>query len=75
MQAAKPTVRNGYIVRTGRGYSFEELVEAGLDPRVARKSGIPVDVLRLSKHAENIEQLKSIVKTMQPRESTKKKKE
>ncbi|HEV8404900.1 MAG TPA: ribosomal protein L13e [Nitrososphaera sp.] len=74
MQAAKPTVRNGYIVRTGRGYSFGELVEAGLDPRVARKSGIPVDVLRRSKHAENIEQLKSIVKTMQPRESTKKSK-
>ncbi len=78
MQAAKPTVRNGYIIRTGRGYSLGELMEAGLNSRVARKSGMPVDVLRRSKHAENIEQLKSIVKTMQPRKSakkTKKKKE
>jgi ribosomal protein L13E len=74
MQAAKPTVRNGYIVRTGRGYSLGELMEASLNPHFARKRGIPVDVLRQSKHAENIEKLKSVVKTMQPRESTKKSK-
>ena len=60
MQVAKPTVRNDYVVRKGRGYSFEELKEAGLDPRTARKSGVPVDVWRQTKHPENVEQLKSI---------------
>ncbi len=72
MQAAKPTVRSGYIVRAGRGYSLGELKEAGLDPRVARKSGVPVDVWRQTKHPENVEQLKSIAKTTEP---AKKKKE
>lgn len=60
MQVAKPTVRNGYVVRKGRGYSFGELKEAGLDPRTARKGGVPVDVWRQTKYPENVEQLKSI---------------
>jgi large subunit ribosomal protein L13e len=60
MQVAKPIVRNGYIVRKGRGYSLGELKEAGLDPRVARKSGVPVDVWRQTKHPENVNQLKSV---------------
>jgi ribosomal protein L13E len=60
MQVAKPTVRNGYVVRKGRGYSLEELKEAGLDPRAARKDGVPVDVWRQTKYPENVEQLKSI---------------
>lgn len=60
MQTAKPTVRNGYVVRKGRGYSLDELKEAGLDPRIARKSRVPVDVWRQTKYPENIEQLKSI---------------
>jgi large subunit ribosomal protein L13e len=64
MQAARPTVRKGYIVRMGRGYSLDELKEADLDPRVARKSGVPVDVWRQTKHEENVEQLKSIAKTI-----------
>jgi len=74
MQAVKPTVRNGYIIRTARGYSLGELKEAGLDPRGARKNGVPVDVLRRGKYPENIEQLKSIVKTIKPHQSTKKSK-
>lgn len=71
MQGAKPTVRNGYIIRTGRGYSFDELKEAGIDPRVARKSGVPVDAWRQTKHPENVEQLKSIAKTIQSRKRPK----
>ncbi|HEY3094502.1 MAG TPA: ribosomal protein L13e [Nitrososphaera sp.] len=74
MQAAKPIVRNGYIVRAGRGYSLGELKEAGLDSRTARKGGMPVDVWRQTKHPENVEQLKSIVKTSEPRQSAKKSK-
>jgi len=71
MQAARPTVRNGYIIRTGRGYSFEELKEAGVDPRVARKSGVPVDVWRHTKHSENVEQLKSVSKAIESRRGSK----
>jgi large subunit ribosomal protein L13e len=71
MQGAKPTVRSGYIIRTGRGYSFDELKEAGIDPRVARKSGVPVDAWRQTKHPENVEQLKSIAKTIQSRKRPK----
>jgi large subunit ribosomal protein L13e len=74
MQGA--TVRHGYIVRTGRGYSLEELKEAGIDPRVARKAGVPVDVWRQTKHPENVGQLKSIAKNFKPKkEKPKKKKE
>ncbi|HKZ61578.1 MAG TPA: ribosomal protein L13e [Nitrososphaera sp.] len=75
MQAAKPTVRNGYIVRTGRGYSFEELKEAGIDPRIARRRGVPVDVWRQTKHPDNVEQLKSISKTIEPRKAATRKEE
>lgn len=67
MQSAKPIVRNGYIVRTGRGYSFDELKEAGIDPRAARKQGVPVDVWRDTKHPENVEQLKSVSKAIESR--------
>ena len=71
MQAAKPTVRSGYIIRKGRGYSLGELKDAAIDPRVARKSGMPVDVWRQTKHLENVEQLKSIIKTIEPHKKKK----
>jgi len=71
MQAAKVTVRNGFIIRKGRGYSFDELKEAGIDPRVARKSSVPVDVWRRSKHPENVEQLKSVSKAIESRSESK----
>lgn len=71
MQAAKVTVRNGFIIRKGRGYSFDELKEAGIDPRVARKSSVPVDVWRRSKHPENVEQLKSVSKAIESRSKSK----
>lgn len=74
MQGA--TVRNGFIVRTGRGYSLEELEEVGIDPRAARKIGVPVDLWRQTKHSENVDRLKSIAKTVeQKKEKASKKKE
>jgi ribosomal protein L13E len=74
MQAAKPAVRSGYYyIRKGRGYSLEELKEAGIDPRVARKKGVPVDVWRQTKHPKNIEQLKSVMKTIEPHKAAAKK--
>ena len=59
----KRPIRNIELVRKGRGFSKPELNESGLNNiRIARKSGIPVDVLRKTKISENIERLKSIVK-------------
>ena len=77
MLAAKPTVKSGFYIRKGRGYSFGELKEAGIDPRIVRKNGVPVDVWRQTKHPENVEQLKSAMKTSEPRKADrgKKKKE
>jgi large subunit ribosomal protein L13e len=77
MQGTKPIVKHGYIIRTGRGYSFEELKEAGMDPRLARKSGVSVDVWRQTKHPENVDRLKSAAKNFKPKKekASKKKKE
>ena len=75
---ARPTVRHGYIIRLGRGYSLQELKVAGIDPRFARRSGVPVDVWRQTEHPENVDQLKSIAKNFKPKienASRKKKKE
>jgi ribosomal protein L13E len=65
MQVAKPIVKKGYITRKGRGYSVQELQETSLNPRVARKNGVPVDVWRQTKHPENVEQLKSVQKAIE----------
>ena len=67
VQINKPIVRrptrNIELVRKGRGFSKPELKESGLNNiRVARKSGIPVDVFRKTKISENIEQLTPIVR-------------
>src|SRR6185503_12755982 len=72
---AKPVIKRnfGYVVRKGRGYSLEELKEAGLDRRAAQNNGVPVDVWRKTKLAENIEQLKPVAKAI--KESPKKEKQ
>lgn len=64
MEGAK--VKRGYITRRGRGYSIEELKEAGIDMRIARKNRVPVDMWRQTKHQENVDQLKPIVKNLKP---------
>ena len=50
----------GNIVRNARGYSIEEMKDAGIDPKLANVSRIPLDRLRKSKHDENVELLKKI---------------
>ena len=80
MQINKPIVkspiRNIELIRKGRGFSKPELKESGLNNiRIARKSGIPVDVLRKTKIPENIEQLKPIVKEVLDSRKTAGKKE
>ena len=65
-EIAKPVIKRkfGYVVRKGRGYSLEELKEAGLDRNIARNIGVPVDVWRKTKLAANVDQLKPVVKTV-----------
>jgi ribosomal protein L13E len=80
MQINKPIVkspiRNIELIRKGRGFSKPELKESGLNNiRIARKSGIPVDVFRKTKIPENIEQLKPIVKEVLDSRKTAGKKE
>ncbi len=57
----KRSIRGIELVRKGRGFSKSELKESGIDNiKIARKNGIPVDDLRKTTIAENIEQLKPI---------------
>lgn len=57
----KRSIRGIELVRKGRGFSKFELKESGINNiKIARKNGIPVDVLRKTTIPENIEQLKPI---------------
>ncbi|MEM2084061.1 MAG: ribosomal protein L13e, partial [Nitrososphaerota archaeon] len=49
--------------RIGRGFSINELKEAGITLDEARKIGIYIDFRRRSKHTENIEKLKELIKS------------
>lgn len=66
------TVKEGS--RVGRGFSIAELKEAGLDARTARKHGVPTDVWRDTKYDENVEQLKTIAKSVKDSKKAEKKK-
>ena len=66
------TVKQGS--RTGRGFSLDELKEAGLNARIARKHGIPTDVWRSTKYEENVEALKASVKSIKETPTKEKKK-
>lgn len=66
------TVKQGS--RTGRGFSLDELKEAGLNARIARKHGIPTDVWRSTKYEENVEALKAAVKSIKETPTKEKKK-
>ena len=49
------------ITRKGRGFSLNELKEAGVTIDVAKKLGIPVDKRRRSRREENVKALKEFV--------------
>ena len=66
------TVNDGS--RVGRGFSMAELKEAGLDARTARKHGVPTDVWRDTKYEQNVEQLKTIAKSVKDSKKAEKKK-
>lgn len=56
-----PIVKRGSRVRAGKGFSIDELKEAGLNPGEARHLGVPVDQRRSTSYSENVEGLKEWV--------------
>jgi large subunit ribosomal protein L13e len=60
MHHIKPVItkQNGKQ-RPGKGFSPDEIKEAGLDAGSARKLGVPVDRKRRTSHEANIEALKA----------------
>jgi ribosomal protein L13E len=61
----KCQIRGVTLVRNGRGFSKSELKEAGIvDIRMAKNKGIPIDVLRKTTIAENVEQLRPVAKDL-----------
>ena len=64
-------IRGVEFIRNGRGFSKYELKEAGIvDIRMAKNRGIPIDVLRKTTKAENVEQLRPIAKDLLNRRKT-----
>jgi len=47
--------------RSGKGFSREELKEAGIDLKTALRLQIPVDMRRKTKWAENVEALRDFL--------------
>ena len=67
----KHEIKGVTLVRNGRGFSKSELKEAGVvDIRMAKNRGIPIDVLRKTTKAENIEELRPIAKYLLNRRKT-----
>ena len=59
----KRQIKGTNLIRNGRGFSKSELKEAGIiNISMAKKNGIPIDLLRRTTIAENVEQLKPIAK-------------
>jgi large subunit ribosomal protein L13e len=56
-----PIVKRGAKVKTGKGFSIDELREAGLNAGEARHLGVPVDQRRSTSYPENVEGLKEWV--------------
>jgi large subunit ribosomal protein L13e len=53
-----PIVKRGTNVRTGKGFSIDEVKEAGVNVGEARHLGVPVDQRRNTSYPENVEALK-----------------
>ena len=58
----EPRVNLAKSPRVGRGFSLPELKKAGIDIRVAKRSGIIVDKRRRSAYDENVKMLKESLK-------------
>jgi len=69
----QPVVKRS-INREGKGFSKEELKDAGLSIDEALKQGILIDSRRSSKHEENVKTLKAFIGKMEPKAPAKKEK-
>jgi ribosomal protein L13E len=59
----KRQIRDTRLIRSGRGFSKSELKEVGvINFTMAKNKGVPVDLLRKTTIAENVEQLKLVAK-------------
>ncbi len=64
MMAIKPKVfKEGGKQRIGKGFSREELKKVGLSLKDAMKLKIPVDYRRRTVHEENVDVIKSFLKS------------
>ncbi len=63
MHHIKATITNqNGKTKIGKGFSPNELKEAGVNKQQAKKMGIRVDAKRKSTHSENVEAIKTHVK-------------
>ncbi len=58
----KPTVFSRDKIRPGRGFSYQELKDAKIDVRIAKKLGIKIDPRRRTSHKENTDLLTQTLK-------------
>lgn len=56
--------KKGGETKGGKGFSRDELREAGLDPKKARRLGISIDLRRKTRHKENVKTLKQHVRSL-----------
>jgi large subunit ribosomal protein L13e len=76
MHHIKPTVkRTTGKMKSGKGFSPEELVQAGITRTQAKSLGLPVDNRRRTAHEDNIKAIKSHAKVEAKPAVTKKPKE
>jgi len=61
-KSMRPIVRRGTGMREGRGFSKEEIIQAGMRMEDIKRLNIPYDRHRKSAHPQNIEILKSLVR-------------
>lgn len=67
MTLIKPKVsRQDGKLRTGRGFSREELKKAGSSLQDALRLGIPVDAKRKTVHEENVEAVRAFIHERKP---------
>jgi ribosomal protein L13E len=60
MHHIKPVITNGNgKQKKGRGFSQEEIKQAGLSKQQAQQLKLPIDMRRNSVHEENVEAIKS----------------
>ncbi len=67
MNLCEPVVRSPSTgrFRKGRGFSRDELAQAGLSVTDARRIGLMVDLRRMTSYAENVESIKSYIEGLQ----------